>query len=60
MLVLTRKEGETLRIGNGVAVTVVGVNGSQVRLGIRAPANVVVDRQEVAERKRRERMQLAR
>jgi carbon storage regulator len=60
MLVLTRKEGETLRIGNGVAVTVVGVSGSQVRLGIQAPANVVVDRQEVAERKRRERMQLAR
>jgi carbon storage regulator len=60
MLVLTRKEGETLRIGNGVAVTVVGINGSQVRLGIQAPASVVVDRQEVAERKRRERMQLAR
>jgi carbon storage regulator len=44
-----------LRIGDDVEVTVMAVNGSQVRIGIKAPRNVAVDRQEIAERKQRER-----
>jgi len=43
-----------LRIGDDVEVTVMAVNGSQVRIGIKAPINISVDREEVAERKRRE------
>jgi carbon storage regulator len=54
MLILTRRAGESLRIGDDVEVTVMAVNGSQVRIGIKAPTNVSVDRQEVAERKRKE------
>jgi carbon storage regulator len=54
MLILTRRAGESLRIGDNVEVTVMAVNGSQVRIGIKAPINVSVDREEVAERKRRE------
>jgi carbon storage regulator len=54
MLILTRRAGESLRIGEDVEVTVMAVNGSQVRIGIKAPINVSVDREEVAERKRRE------
>ena len=48
MLILTRRTGESLRIGDDVEVTVMAVNGSQVRIGIKAPRSVVVDRQEVA------------
>ena len=55
MLILTRRAGESLRIGEDVEVTVMAVNGAQVRIGIKAPINVCVDREEVAERKRRER-----
>ena len=55
MLILTRRTGETLRIGEDVEVTVMAVNGSQVRIGIKAPRNVAVDREEIAERKQRER-----
>ena len=54
MLILTRRAGESLRIGDDVEVTVMAVNGAQVRIGIKAPINVSVDREEVAERKRRE------
>jgi carbon storage regulator len=54
MLILTRRTGETLRIGDDVEVTVMAVNGSQVRIGIKAPRNVAVDREEIAERKQRE------
>ena len=54
MLILTRRAGESLRIGDDVEVTVMAVNGSQVRIGIKAPSNVSVDREEVAERKRQE------
>jgi carbon storage regulator len=54
MLILTRRAGESLRIGEDVEVTVMAVNGSQVRIGIKAPINISVDREEVAERKRRE------
>ena len=55
MLVLTRRTGETLRIGDAIEVTVMAVNGSQVRIGIKAPRDIVVDREEIAVRKQRER-----
>ena len=55
MLILTRRAGEALRIGEDIEVTVMAVNGSQVRIGIKAPRDVAVDRQEIAERKRRDR-----
>ena len=55
MLILTRRAGEALRIGDEIEVTVMAVNGSQVRIGIKAPRNVAVDREEIAERKRRDR-----
>ncbi len=47
MLVLTRKSGESLRIGAGIRVTVVSTSGGQVRLGIDAPASVPVFREEL-------------
>jgi carbon storage regulator len=53
-LILTRRTGESLRIGDDIELTVMAVSGSQVRIGIKAPRNVVVDRQEIAERKQRE------
>jgi carbon storage regulator len=54
MLILTRRAGETIMIGPDIEVTVMAVNGSQVRLGIKAPQNVQVDREEVALRKEAE------
>jgi len=54
MLILTRRVGETLMIGNDVTVTVLGVKGNQVRLGINAPKNVAVHREEIYERIKRE------
>ena len=50
MLILTRRVGESIRIGEDVSVTVLGVKGNQVRLGIAAPRTVAVNRQEVHER----------
>jgi carbon storage regulator len=50
MLILTRRVGETVMIGNDVTVTVLGVKGNQVRVGINAPKNVAVHREEVFER----------
>lgn len=50
MLILTRRPGESLKIGDDVTVTVVGINGSQVRLGVTAPKAVEVHREEVYER----------
>lgn len=55
MLILTRRAGEALRIGDDIEVTVMAVSGSQVRIGINAPRDVAVDREEIAERKRRDR-----
>ena len=49
MLILTRKVGETIRIGDGVTVRVLEVRGSQVRLGIEAPAEVRILREEIYE-----------
>jgi carbon storage regulator len=47
MLILTRRVGETLIIGNEVTVTVLGVKGNQVRLGVNAPKEVSVHREEI-------------
>lgn len=55
MLILTRRVGETLMIGDEVTVTVLGVKGNQVRIGVNAPKNVSVHREEIYERIRRER-----
>ena len=50
MLLLTRKVGEKLKIGDDVTVSVLGVKGGQIRIGIDAPRNVKVDREEVFQR----------
>lgn len=50
MLILTRRVGETIRINDDISVTVLGVKGSQVRLGIEAPEGVAVHREEIFER----------
>ena len=54
MLILTRRVGETLMIGDEVTVTVLGVKGNQVRVGINAPKDVAVHREEIYERIRQE------
>ena len=52
MLILTRRAGESILIGDDVAVTVLSVKGNQVRIGIKAPKEVAVHREEVADRRR--------
>ena len=54
MLILTRRVGETVMIGDEVAVTVLGVKGNQVRIGVNAPKNVSVHREEIYERIKKE------
>lgn len=54
MLILTRRVGETLMIGDEVTVTVLGVKGNQVRIGVNAPKNVSVHREEIYERIKKE------
>ncbi|HWY25257.1 MAG TPA: carbon storage regulator CsrA [Nevskia sp.] len=55
MLILTRRVGETVVIGDEVTVTVLGIKGNQVRIGVKAPKNVAVHREEIFERIRVER-----
>ncbi len=54
MLILTRRVGETVMIGSDVTVTVLGVKGNQVRVGVNAPRDVAVHREEIFERIKRE------
>ncbi len=54
MLILTRRVGETLMIGDDVTVTVLGVKGNQVRIGVNAPKDVSVHREEIYERIKKE------
>lgn len=57
MLILTRRVGETLMIGDEVTVTVLGVKGNQVRIGVNAPKDVSVHREEIYERIKKEQQQ---
>jgi carbon storage regulator len=50
MLILTRRVGETVMVGTDVTVTVLGVKGNQVRIGINAPKHVTVHREEIFQR----------
>jgi len=54
MLILTRRVGETLMIGDSVTVTVLGVKGNQVRIGINAPKDLPVNREEVLQRRQQD------
>jgi carbon storage regulator len=54
MLILTRRVGETLMIGGDVAITVLGVKGNQVRIGVKAPRDVAVHREEIFEKIRQD------
>ena len=57
MLILTRRVGETLTIGDEVKVTVLGVKGNQVRIGVDAPRDVTVHREEIYDRIKKEKEQ---
>lgn len=57
MLILTRRVGETLMVGDDVTVTVLGVKGNQVRIGVNAPKDVAVHREEIYQRIQQEKDQ---
>ncbi|WP_305831872.1 carbon storage regulator CsrA [Pseudomonas aeruginosa] len=57
MLILTRRVGETLMVGDDVSVTVLGVKGNQVRIGVNAPKEVAVHREEIYQRIQKEKDQ---
>ena len=59
MLILTRRVGESVMIGDEVAVTVLRVKGNQVRLGVNAPKSISVQREEIFQRIKREASQAA-
>ncbi|MDM7323282.1 MAG: carbon storage regulator CsrA [Gammaproteobacteria bacterium] len=54
MLILTRRIGEVLRIGDDVSITILGIKGNQVRIGIEAPKDIAVHREEIYQRIKRE------
>ena len=58
MLILTRKVNETLMVGDDVSVTVLGIKGGQIRIGINAPRDIGVHRQEVYEKILQERKEV--
>lgn len=57
MLILTRRIGETLMVGDDVTITLLGIKGNQARIGVNAPKEIAVHREEIYERIQREKQQ---